>query len=137
LKHFIPISRVGQTKGGRNLVYSVVAIQCQSTKSNLEQHVKENIMNSFKPVWISLAAMVLLSLASCNTSPPIPDNTQISSNPGVETRGMVKIHHYGPGGPGFHLVSTALYWEIIDIILAHGGVPSEENIDSVYDQISH
>ena len=116
---------------------SVVAIGRQFLRSNLEQHLKENIMNSFKPVWISLAAMVLLSLASCNTTPPIPDNVPNSSNPGIETRGTVKIHHYGPGGPGFHAISTALYWEIIDIILAHGGVPSEQNIDSVYDQISH
>ncbi len=96
-------------------------------------------MNSFKPIWMTFAAAVLLSLASCSTSPPIPDNTQISSDTTVETKTAQKIYirHYGPGGPAFHLIDIALYWEIIDIILAHGGLPTQENIDNVYDGMRH
>ncbi len=94
-------------------------------------------MKNFKPVWISFAAMILLSLASCNTTSPIPDNTQISSGTVVETKAGQKIYirHFGPGGPAFHLIDIALYWEIIDIILAQGGLPTQENVDNVYDNM--
>ena len=118
---------------------SNLAIGQQLTKSNFEQlKVKEQMMKNLKPVWISLAAMVLMSLASCNTTPPIPENTQVSSNTSVETKSQkISIRHYGPGGPAFHLIDIALYWEIIDIILAHGGMPTQENIDNVYDAMQH
>ena len=94
-------------------------------------------MKNIKWIGISLAATVLLSLASCNTTLPIPDQ-QPSSDVAVETKGKkVTLHHYGPGGSAFHLIDIALYWEIIDIILAQGGIPTEENIDNVYDELQH
>jgi hypothetical protein len=96
-------------------------------------------MKNFKPIWITLAAMILMSMASCNTTPPIPDNTQISSGTIVETKAGKKIYirHYGPGGPLWHLIDFELYSEIIGYILGKGGLPTQENIDSVYDNMGH
>ncbi len=92
-------------------------------------------MNSFKAISMMFAAAILLTLASCNTTPPIPEGTQVSS---VETKSQkIYIRHFGPGGPAFHLIDVALYYEIIDIILEHGGDPSAQNIDKVYDQMGH
>ena len=92
-------------------------------------------MKNFKPIWISLSAMVLLSLASCNTTPLMPENIQISSGKVVETKAGKKIYifHYGPGGPLWHLIDFELYSQIIDYILGKGGLPTQENIDEVYD----
>jgi hypothetical protein len=99
----------------------------------------EKIMKNLKPVWISFAAIILVSLASCNTTPPMPENTQISSDTVAETKSTQKIYlrHYGPGGPLWHLIDFELYSQIIDYILAKGGLPTQENIDSVYDSMRH
>jgi hypothetical protein len=117
------------------------AIRQQSTKSNLEQDLKENIMNSFKPIWISLAAMVVLSLASCNTTPPIPEGNPISSGGTVETRaGKTSIAHYDKWGNLtfiLHWLDPGLYSYIINYLLASGQDPSPENIDRVYDAMKH
>ena len=96
-------------------------------------------MNSFKPIGIAFAATVFLSLASCNTTPPIPDDTQVSSGTGVETKssGKVTIRHYGPGPIKFHVIDWELYTAIIDYILSKGGEPSPGNIDAVYDAMGH
>jgi hypothetical protein len=96
-------------------------------------------MKNFKPVLISFAAMILVSLASCNTTPPILDSTQISSGTVVETKAGQKIYirHFGLLGPQFHQIDAWLYYEIIDIILAYGGDPTKENIDEVYDHMPH
>ena len=96
-------------------------------------------MKNIKWIGISLAATVLLSLASCNTTPPIPDSTQVSSGTGVETKssGKVTIRHYGPGLIKFHVIDWELYTAIIDYILSKGGEPSPGNIDAVYDAMGH
>jgi hypothetical protein len=90
-------------------------------------------MKNFKPIWISFAAMILVSLASCNTLPSAPDNTQISSGTVVETKSgkQIYIQHAGLFGPRFHLIDVARYYEIMDIIISQGGDPSSENIDRV------
>jgi hypothetical protein len=90
-------------------------------------------MKNFKPVWISFAAAILVSLASCNTTPPVPTNTQISSGTVVETKSgkQIYIPHVTPFGLRFHLIDVARYYEIMDIIISQGGDPSPENIDRV------
>jgi hypothetical protein len=94
-------------------------------------------MKNFKPIWITLAAMILLSLASCNTTPPMPDNTQSSSGSGVATKAAKYINphfdHRGHLTSILHSMSLDEYYAIVDIILAQGGEPSPRNIDSVYD----
>jgi hypothetical protein len=95
-------------------------------------------MNSFKPIWMTFATAVLLSLASCSTSPPVPDNTQVSSGAAVETKSpKIYIRHFGPFGPQFHLIDVWLYDDIVRTILEHGGDPTPENIDKVYDGMRH
>jgi hypothetical protein len=92
-------------------------------------------MNSFKPIGIALAATVLLSLASCNTTPPVPDNTQPSSNTTVETKQKINIVHFNPSGglTGLlHAIDIDLYYAIIDYLIASGQDPSPRNIDRVY-----
>jgi hypothetical protein len=138
LKFCIPISWVGQTKGGRNLGDSSRAIRHQILESNLEQlQVKENIMNSFKPIWMTFTTAVLLSLASCNISPPIPDSTQISSDTAEETRaGKTVIRHYDKWGNLtfiLHWLDPGEYSDIINYLISIGAEPSPENIDKVYD----
>jgi hypothetical protein len=98
-------------------------------------------MNSFKPIGIALAATVLLSLASCNTTPPVPDNTQVSSGTTVETKGAKTIiAHYDQWGNltfALHYLDPGLYSYIINYLISHGQDPSPENIDRVYDAMKH
>ena len=98
-------------------------------------------MNSLKPVWVTLAATVLLSLASCNTTPAIPDNTQISSGAVVETKaGKTIIPHYDKWGNLtfiLHALDPGLYSDIVNYLISHGQDPSPENIDKVYDAMKH
>ena len=94
-------------------------------------------MNSFKPIGIALAATVLLSLASCNTTPPVPENTQPSSDTATTKASSQKIiiAHYNQWGnlTGLlHSIDIGLYYASIDYILSRGGDPSPENIDKVY-----
>jgi hypothetical protein len=97
-------------------------------------------MDSFKPVWIMLTAMVV-SLAGCNTTPPIPNNTQTSSDTTVETRaGKTSIAHYDKlGNLTFilHWLDPGLYSYIINYLISSGQDPSPENIDRVYDAMKH
>ena len=97
-------------------------------------------MNSFKPIGIAFAATVFLSLASCNTTPPIPDDTQVSSNV-TQTKSSRKIYikHYTNGGfqGQLHLIDWDLYDAIINYLLSNGQDPSPENIDRVYDAMKH
>jgi hypothetical protein len=101
--------------------------------------MKEKIMNRFKTISMMFVAAISLTLAGCNTTPPMPENTQISSDTVAETKSTQKIYlrHYGPGGPLWHLIDFELYSQIIDYILAKGGLPTQENIDSVYDSMRH
>lgn len=98
-------------------------------------------MNSFKFISTTFTAAVLLTLASCNTTPPIPDNASNSSNPGVETKAAKYINpHYDQWGNLtniLHRMSIDEYYAIMDYLFASGADPSPENIDEVYDHMRH
>jgi hypothetical protein len=98
-------------------------------------------MKNLKPVLISFAAMILVSLASCNTTPPAPENTPVSSGSGVETKAAKYINpHYDQWGNLtniLHRMSLDEYYAIMDYLLASGADPSPENIDEVYDHLRH
>jgi hypothetical protein len=96
-------------------------------------------MKNFKPVLISFAAMILVSLPSCNTLPSAPESTQISSGTVVQTKAgqKITIPHLTPFGLRFHLIDVATYYEIMDIIISQGGDPSPGNIDKVYHALGY
>lgn len=93
-------------------------------------------MKSLRPIWISIAAVAALGLAGCSQSQtPASEN---SVNPSVEVQSSkIYIGHYNNGvfTGRLHLIDLDLYYTIIQIILEHGGDPSPENIDKVYDAL--
>lgn len=89
-------------------------------------------MKSFRLFWISIAAVALLGLAGC--SQPQAPAKEISTELQAQSAQKIYIRHYAGGvfTGQLHLIDLDLYYTIIDIILAHGGDPSPENIDKVY-----
>ena len=95
-------------------------------------------MKNIKWIGISLAATVLLSLASCNTTPPTPDQ-QPSSEVTVETKAKYINPHFENGNltNKLHYLDLDLYYYIIDYIIDRGGEPNSRNIDAVYHAMGH
>jgi hypothetical protein len=98
-------------------------------------------MKNFKLISMMFAAAISLTLASCNTTPPIPDSTQSSSGTTAQTKAAKYINpHYDQWGHLtniLHRMSIDEYYAIMDYLLASGADPSPENIDEVYDHMRH
>jgi hypothetical protein len=75
---------------------------------------------------LSIVLMLGVFLAACSSE--VPET--------LESQAKWAVPHYNPNGSlsgHIHWLDQELHDEIVDIIIAKGGVPSPSNVDSVYD----
>lgn len=84
--------------------------------------LKRTVHNVVKSlVTISLVGVLLAACSSAAT----PEEE-------LGAQAKVAVPHY-PLGSKIHWIDQELYDELVDIIIAKGGIPSPENVDNLYD----